>query len=107
MAAMALSLRVVVPPHPLIAHWLTLLRDNATPSPLFTSAMGELGRWLTYEALRDWLPHCPVTVETPGGPCDGSIVDPSVPLHPLVRVKVGGLCGCALERGGHVLDWSL
>jgi uracil phosphoribosyltransferase len=90
MAAMALSLRVVVPPHPLIAHWLTLLRDNATPSPLFTSAMGELGRWLTYEALRDWLPHCPVTVETPGGPCDGSIVDPSVPLL-AVPVLRGGL----------------
>ncbi len=90
MAAMALSLRVVVPPHPLIAHWLTILRDSATPSPLFATAMGELGRWLTYEALRDWLPHCPVTVRTPGGSCEGSIVDPSVPLL-AVPVLRGGL----------------
>jgi uracil phosphoribosyltransferase len=90
MAAMALSLRVVVPPHPLIAHWLTILRDSATPSPLFATAMGELGRWLTYEALRDWLPHCPVTVKTPGGACEGSIVDPSVPLL-AVPVLRGGL----------------
>jgi uracil phosphoribosyltransferase len=90
MAAMAMSLRVVVPPHPLIAHWLTLLRDSATPSPLFATAMGELGRWLTYEALRDWLPHRSVTIQTPGGPCEGSIVDPSIPLL-AIPVLRGGL----------------
>jgi uracil phosphoribosyltransferase len=90
MAAMAMSLRVVVPPHPLIAHWLTLLRDSATPSPLFATAMGELGRWLTYEALRDWLPHRSVTIQTPGGSCEGSIVDPSIPLL-AVPVLRGGL----------------
>jgi len=60
-----MSLRVVVPPHPLITHWLTVLRDEATPPALFASAMAELGRWLTYEALRDWLPHRPVTVQIP------------------------------------------
>jgi uracil phosphoribosyltransferase len=52
--------------------------------------MGELGRWLTYEALRDWLPHRGVTVQTPGGPCEGSIVDPSIPLL-AVPVLRGGL----------------
>ncbi len=87
---MALSLRVVVPPHPLIAHWLTILRDASTPSPLCATAMGELGRWLTYEALRDWLPHCPVTVRTPGGPCEGSFIDPAIPLL-AVPVLRGGL----------------
>lgn len=90
MAAMALSLRVVVPPHPLIAHWLTILRDASTPAPLFATAMGELGRWLTYEALRDWLPHCPVTVQTPTGSSEGQIVDPSIPLL-AVPVLRGGL----------------
>jgi uracil phosphoribosyltransferase len=90
MAAMALSLRVVVPPHPLIAHWLTVLRDASTPSPLFASAMGELGRWLTYEALRDWLPHCPVSVHTPAGTSEGEIIDPAVPLL-AVPVLRGGL----------------
>jgi uracil phosphoribosyltransferase len=87
---MALSLRVVVPPHPLIAHWLTILRDGSTPSPLFATAMGELGRWLTYEALRDWLPHSPVTVHTPFGMSQGEIVDPAIPLL-AVPVLRGGL----------------
>jgi uracil phosphoribosyltransferase len=87
---MALSLRVVVPPHPLIAHWLTLLRDRSTPSPLFATAMGELGRWLTYEALRDWLPHCSVQVETPLGTTEGTVIDPAIPLL-AVPVLRGGL----------------
>ncbi len=88
---MSMSLRVVVPPHPLIGHWLTLLRDRSTPSPLFATAMTELGRWLTYEALRDWLPHRPVTVETPLGRCDGQVVDPEVPLLgiPVLRGGLG------------------
>ncbi|MEB3169449.1 MAG: uracil phosphoribosyltransferase [Synechococcaceae cyanobacterium] len=77
---MAMSLRVVVPPHPLIAHWLWLLRDPATPTPLVGTAMAELGRWLTYEALRDWLPQRSLQLDTPHGPCEGQVVDPSIPL---------------------------
>ena len=93
---MAMSLRVVVPPHPLIAHWLTLLRDKVTPPPLYATAMGEMGRWLTYEAIRDWLPQRQVEVETNLAPCPGTVVDPAVPLLcvPLLR---GGL---GLWQGG-------
>jgi len=58
-----LQLRVYVPPHPLIKHWLGVARDAATPSVLFRSAMTELGRWLTYEA-RDWLPTEETMVQT-------------------------------------------
>ncbi|MEB3242966.1 MAG: uracil phosphoribosyltransferase [Cyanobacteriota bacterium] len=87
---MALSLRVVVPPHPLIAHWLTLLREHSTPSPLFATAMGELGRWLTYEALRDWLPHRPISVTTPLGTCQGEVIDATIPLL-AIPVLRGGL----------------
>ena len=47
---MAMSLRVVVPPHPLIGHWLTMLRHRETPAALYATALQELGRWLTYEA---------------------------------------------------------
>ena len=90
MAGMSMSLRVVVPPHPLIGHWLTLLRDRQTPPPLFASAMGELGRWLSYEALRDWLPLRDVTVDTPLGRCDGRVIDPEVPLL-AIPVLRGGL----------------
>jgi uracil phosphoribosyltransferase len=80
MAGMAMSLRVVVPPHPLIAHWLTLLRDRTTPSPLYATAMEELGRWLTYEALRDWLPQRSVEVPTATGTAEGRVADPDVPI---------------------------
>lgn len=88
---MSMSLRVVVPPHPLIGHWLTLLRDRTTPSPLFATAMAELGRWLTYEALRDWLPHQRVRVETPLATTEGTVVDGSVPLLavPILRAGLG------------------
>ncbi|MFN9694052.1 MAG: uracil phosphoribosyltransferase [Synechococcaceae cyanobacterium] len=87
---MAMSLRVVVPPHPLIAHWLTLLRDRETPSPLFATAMAELGRWLTYEAVRDWLPERSVRIETPLAACDGRVVDGTVPVL-AIPVLRGGL----------------
>jgi hypothetical protein len=90
MAGMGMSLRVVVPPHPLIGHWLTLLRDQETPPPLFATAMAELGRWLTYEALRDWLPQRRVTVQTPLASAEGVVVDPEVPLL-VVPVLRGGL----------------
>lgn len=88
---MSMSLRVVVPPHPLIGHWLTLLRDRDTPAPLFATAMTELGRWLTYEAVRDWLPQRAVEVLTPGGSAEGQVVDPEIPLLavPVLRAGLG------------------
>ena len=87
---MSNTLRVVVPPHPLIGHWLTLLRDRETPTALYTTAMMELGRWLTYEALRDWIPYQRVMVQTPLASTEGTVVDGSVPMLavPLLR---GGL----------------
>jgi uracil phosphoribosyltransferase len=89
MAGMAMSLRVVVPPHPLIANWLTLLRDRHTPDPLFATAMAELGRWLTYEAVRDWLPQRAVEVETPLSRSEGTIVDPEIPLLVVALLPAG------------------
>ncbi|MCP9850555.1 uracil phosphoribosyltransferase [Cyanobium sp. Morenito 9A2] len=88
---MSMSLRVVVPPHPLIGHWLTLLRDQDTPPALFATAMAELGRWLTYEALRDWLPHRAMRVQTPLAETDGHVVDGAVPLLavPILRAGLG------------------
>lgn len=88
---MSMSLRVVVPPHPLIGHWLTLLRDRRTPGPLFATALAELGRWLTYEACRDWLPHRRQPVETPQAITEGTIVDPEVALLaiPILRQGLG------------------
>lgn len=87
---MAMSLRVVVPPHPLIGHWLTMLRHQETPPALYATAMQELGRWLTYEALRDWLPHRQERICTPEGECDGTVVESGVPLL-VVPVLPAGL----------------
>ena len=77
---MAMTLRVVVPPHPLIGHWLSVLRDRQTPAPLYVTASNEIGRWLTYEALRQWLPHRAVEVETDHGTTPGQVVDGTVPI---------------------------
>ena len=86
---MSKTLRVVVPPHPLIGHWLTLLRDRETPSALFNAAMAELGRWLTYEALRDWIPYQRVQVQTPLSVTEGTVVDGSVPMLAIPVLRSG------------------
>jgi uracil phosphoribosyltransferase len=89
MATMAMSLRVVVPPHPLIGHWLTVLRDQHTPQPLYATAMTELGRWLTYEAMRDWLPHRRVPLHTDLASTEGEVVDAGVALLALPILPAG------------------
>ncbi|HEY9670601.1 MAG TPA: uracil phosphoribosyltransferase [Waterburya sp.] len=92
---MTLQLRVYVPPHPLIKHWLGVARDASTPSPLFKSAMTELGRWLTYEAIRDWLPTEDIMVQTPLAPCPATMVNPDFPVVvvPILRAGLALLDG--------------
>jgi len=99
MAAMAMALRVVVPPHPLLSHWLTVLRDAQTPQPLYGTALAELGRWLSYEALRDWLPQREVSVQTATASARGTVVDPAIPLLAISAVP-GGL---GLWQGGQAV----
>ncbi|KAF3884298.1 MULTISPECIES: uracil phosphoribosyltransferase [Nostocales] len=92
---MTLQLRVYVPPHPLIKHWLAVARDAGTPSVLFRSAMTELGRWLTYEAAREWLPTQETTVQSPLDSCPATLIDPTVPVAvvPILRAGLGLLEG--------------
>jgi uracil phosphoribosyltransferase len=92
---MASQLRIYVPPHPLIKHWLAVARDQATPVVLFRAAMTELGRWLTYEAMRDWLPLLETTVQTPLSPCAAYLIDPETPLAvvPILRAGLALLDG--------------
>lgn len=98
-AAMTLQLRVYVPDHPLIKHWLAVARDRHTPSVLFKSAMVELGRWLTYEACRHWLPTEETTIETPLAACPATLINPQVPIAvvPILRA------GLALLEGAQTL----
>ncbi|MDP8934931.1 MAG: uracil phosphoribosyltransferase, partial [Cyanobacteriota bacterium] len=86
---MSLQLRVYVPPHPLIKHWLAVARDAATPSVLFRSAMTELGRWLAYEAIREWLPTVETTVQTPLGECPATFINPEAPLVVVPILRAG------------------
>jgi uracil phosphoribosyltransferase len=92
---MALQLRVYVPPHPLIQHWLAVARDESTPSVLFKSAMTELGRWLTYEAIRDWLPTIDTTVSSPLAPSAATFINPEAPIAivPILRAGLSLLDG--------------
>lgn len=92
---MAMTLRVIVPPHPLIGHWLTMLRHRETPAPVYGTAMQELGRWLTYEALRDWLPHRKERVPTTASETEGTVVEASVPLLAVPSLP----CGLELWQG--------
>ena len=84
-----MSLRVVVPPHPLIGHWLTMLRHRDTPPALYATALQELGRWLTYEALREWLPHRKELVPTPLAETEGTVVEAGVPLLAIPTLPAG------------------
>ena len=86
---MASQLRIYVPPHPLIKHWLGVARDQATPPALFRTAMTELGRWLTYEAARDWLPTLETTVQTPLTESAATFVNPEVPLVVIPILRAG------------------
>jgi uracil phosphoribosyltransferase len=93
---MTLQLKVFVKKHPLIDHWLTIARDKNTPVPIFRTAMQELGKWLTYEAIRDWLPTVTVNVETPLAVASGEAIDPSIPLAiaPILRAGLALLESC-------------
>ena len=77
---MSMSLRVIVPPHPLISHWLTILRNPTTPEILYATALEQLGTWLTYEAMRDWIPSKKEQVTTSKGTTECSIIDPDIPI---------------------------
>lgn len=92
---MTQKLLVYVPPHPLIKHWLGVARDAATPSVLFRTAITELGRWLTYEAAREWLPMLETVVNSPLATCPATFIDPQVPVAvvPILRAGLGLLEG--------------
>lgn len=92
---MSFQLRVYVPDHPLIKHWLAVARDGNTPSVLFKTAMTELGRWLTYEACRHWLVTTETEVETPLASCSATMINPQVPIAvvPILRAGLALLDG--------------
>ncbi|CAJ1949425.1 unnamed protein product [Sphenostylis stenocarpa] len=71
---------VYVPPHPLIKHWVSVLRNEQTPSLIFRNAMAELGRLLMYEASRDWLPTISGQIQSPMAVATVEFIDPREPV---------------------------
>jgi uracil phosphoribosyltransferase len=86
---MTLQLRIFVPPHPLVKHWLAIARDTNTPDPLFRTAMQELGRWLTYEAAREWLPTLDTMVQTPLAPANATVINAEVTIAAVPILRAG------------------
>ncbi len=86
---MAMSLKVIVPPHPLIKHWLSILREQNTPNILYSTGYEQLGKWLTYEALRNWLPYKKEIVTTDNGNTDGYFINNDYPIKVLAMMPEG------------------
>ncbi|KAF5737186.1 hypothetical protein HS088_TW13G00064 [Tripterygium wilfordii] len=80
---------VFVPPHPLIKHWVSVLRNEQTPCPIFRNAMAELGRLLIYEASRDWLPTVTGDIQSPMGVASVEFIDPREPIAVVPILRAG------------------
>ncbi|XP_077216517.1 uracil phosphoribosyltransferase [Tasmannia lanceolata] len=80
---------VFVPPHALIKHWVSVLRNDQTPCPVFKNAMAELGRLLMYEASRDWLPTISGEIQSPMGVASVEFIDPREPVTIVPILRAG------------------
>ncbi|GAB2272558.1 hypothetical protein Dimus_007379 [Dionaea muscipula] len=80
---------VFVPPHPLIKHWVSVLRNEQTPCPIFKNAMAELGRLLIYEGSRDWLPTISGEIQTPMAAASVEFIDPREPVVVVPILRAG------------------
>ncbi|WZN63124.1 uracil phosphoribosyltransferase [Chloropicon roscoffensis] len=80
---------VIVPPHPLVGHWIAVARNKYSPSAMFRNALAELGRILIYEAVREWLPVVEAQIETPLALADVSIVDSEKPIKVVPILRAG------------------
>jgi uracil phosphoribosyltransferase len=89
------DMRLLVVDHPLVAHKLTVLRDEHTDSPTFRLLADELVTLLAYEATRD-ARVAPLRVTTPVGPAEGVKLSAPKPLVvPILRAGLGMLDGMA------------
>ena len=80
---------VIVPPHPLVGHWIAVARNKLSPPAMFRNALSELGRLLIYEACKDFLPTIEGQVETPLAIADVSVIDPERPIKVVPILRAG------------------
>src|SRR3954452_1251956 len=86
-------MRLHVADHPLVAHKLTVLRDQSTASPTFRLLVDELVTLLAYEATRDVHTE-PRQITTPVAPTTGvKLADPRPLVVPILRAGLGMLDG--------------
>ncbi|MFM2019686.1 MAG: uracil phosphoribosyltransferase [Actinomycetota bacterium] len=86
-------MRLTVASHPLITHKFSVLRDKATPSPIFRLLVEELVTLLAYEATRE-VKLVEVDVETPLVKTKGSkLAKPKPLIVPVLRAGLGMLEG--------------
>lgn len=87
------AMRTLAVDHPLVAHKLTVLRDQETDSPTFRALTAELVTLLAYEATRE-VRVSPVSVTTPVAPAPGVALTAPRPLVvPILRAGLGMLEG--------------
>jgi uracil phosphoribosyltransferase len=86
-------MRLHVADHPLVAHKLSVLRDESTPSPVFRQLVDELVTLLAYEATRHVRVE-PTEVTTPVTTTTGvTMSSPSPIVIPILRAGLGMLDG--------------
>ncbi|MCA9799930.1 MAG: uracil phosphoribosyltransferase [Cyanobacteria bacterium HKST-UBA06] len=90
--------KVIVCQHPLLAHHLTLLRDQATPCAEFRASIKRVAQFVMMEATK-LLPTAATMVETPICKTQGRTIAPDVPLIIVPILRAG------LMMGDIALDW--
>ena len=79
-------------PHPLVAHKLALLRDQATEPKKFRELVPEIAALLTYEATLD-LELRPLQVQTPLATAQCQVLREKIGLVPILRAGLGMVQG--------------
>ena len=80
--------KLTVISHPLIAHKITMLRDEKTPVKEFRELINEIALLMTYEVTKE-LPLKPQKVKTPLAETEGAFIERQVALVPILRAGLG------------------
>lgn len=78
--------------HPILSHYLTMMRNKETPCFEFRKAMHHIGQILAYEATKQ-LPLEPLKINTPFEEMVGHQIGDYVTIVPVMRAGMGMLEG--------------
>ena len=80
--------KLTVVEHPLIAHKMSILRDEKTPVKEFRELISEIALLMTAEVTKD-LPLKSHKVKTPIAETEGALIERQVALVPILRAGLG------------------